>query len=114
MIDGKFKYAHRLMYENIYGPIPDGMLVMHTCDNPQCVRPGHLKLGTNADNTADSLAKGRHKGYRGGLDEFDVLSIRERRLAGERVKDIAKDYAHLVSACAIHSVVSGKTWTHVR
>lgn len=52
-------YTHRLAWEMVNGPIPKGMLVMHTCDNPPCVRPDHLVLGTSRQNTQDMLAKGR-------------------------------------------------------
>lgn len=52
--------AHRFAYEAFNGPIPDGMVVMHTCDNPPCVRPDHLVLGTPLDNNDDKVAKGRH------------------------------------------------------
>lgn len=52
--------AHRFAYESFVGPIPDGYVVMHTCDNPPCVNPAHLRIGTPLDNNDDKVAKGRH------------------------------------------------------
>lgn len=52
--------AHRLAYEHFVGPVPDGMNVCHHCDNPKCVRPDHLFVGTSRDNSVDMVTKGRH------------------------------------------------------
>lgn len=52
--------THRVAFELTNGPIPPGLIVMHTCDNPPCCRPDHLKLGTHRDNTLDMVAKARH------------------------------------------------------
>ena len=60
--DGREKWApaHRVVYEGMVGPIPEGMFLCHHCDNPKCVRPDHIFVGTDADNKADMYAKGRH------------------------------------------------------
>jgi len=76
--------THRVSWEIAHGPIPDGMFVLHHCDNPPCCDPEHLFLGTLSDNTQDMLAKGRFKGHlpRGGahrsarLTDKDVALLR--------------------------------------
>lgn len=52
--------AHRIAYQQFIGPIPTGLVVRHTCDNPPCCNPSHLTLGTVADNAKDSVERGRN------------------------------------------------------
>jgi hypothetical protein len=59
--DGVSLRAHRLVYACAIGPIPDGMLVCHTCDVPMCVNPAHLFIGTCADNQRDMRLKGKYR-----------------------------------------------------
>lgn len=60
----KIVVISRVMYEKYKGEIPNGMLVCHTCDNPKCINPEHLFIGTNQDNVDDMVRKGRQKGGR--------------------------------------------------
>jgi hypothetical protein len=109
--------AHRLTYALEYGEIPAGLNALHKCDNPGCVRPDHLFLGTIADNNADMDAKGRRvNGQLKGsaqanakLTEDIVKVIRKSRARGV---DLARKYG--VSQTIISAVRKGHIWKHVK
>ena len=88
--------AHRFSYELHNGAIPDGLFVLHTCDNPACVNPAHLWLGTDQDNTDDKMAKGRcpagegHYNHR--LTDNQVVAIRRRWAGGTSQKELSEEY----------------------
>ncbi|HEY3498039.1 MAG TPA: HNH endonuclease signature motif containing protein [Polyangiaceae bacterium] len=108
--------AHRLSWLLANGTIPDGLVVCHSCDNPACVRPDHLFLGTKGDNTADMMRKRRHRlrvlrgEAHGGsrLTERLVAEIRARRESGRLLRELAADYG--MSTSQIWNVVSGTHW----
>lgn len=107
----KMTYAHRMSYALYKGPIPHGMVVMHTCDNPLCVNPDHLVLGTHKQNSEDAVQKGRIKNCedhgRAKLTNKQVLNI--RKLDGQmRRKDIAKLFK--VSPSLISAILNGHLW----
>lgn len=77
--------AHRVMWEMVNGPIPDGLLVRHTCDQRNCVNPDHLLLGTQRDNHADAIARGRHASqalWKGGEAARNERKRQARRVQG--------------------------------
>ena len=111
-------YAHRISYELSIGPIPNGLCVLHHCDNPPCVNPNCFFLGTQADNMADMDRKGR-RGYTGSkgennhnakLTENDVREIRAAQ-GGETGVSLARRYR--VTSALISLVQSRKAWRHV-
>lgn len=109
--------AHRLSWELHHGSIPAGMLVCHHCDNPPCVNPAHLFVGTNRDNVDDMHRKGRARPLRGSqhpaskLNEEAVRTIRQLSDEGWLQCRLAERYG--VSAPLIAKVVRREIWTHV-
>lgn len=83
-VDGKKKYrkVHRVAYELAIGPVPEGLMVCHHCDNPPCINPEHLFAGTGSDNMSDCVKKGRYKSPAKAKLPKDVR-MEVRRLAKE-------------------------------
>jgi HNH endonuclease len=113
-------WVHRISWELTNGPIPDGIEVCHNCpggDNPRCVNPSHLFLGTHADNMRDAARKGQMaKGERrptSKLTDATVRLIRMRYAAGGITQQALAD-EHGVSISQICGVVNRATWKHVQ
>ena len=106
--------AHRVSWELANGPIPDGLCVLHHCDNPGCVNPLHLWIGTNADNQQDMAQKGRaasNKGESNGkakLTAQDVHEIRQMLSRDISHRVIAKVYG--VKRSTISDINIGRCW----
>lgn len=119
-IDGVTRNAHRYAWEQAHGPIPDGMWVLHHCDNPPCIKTepdelypgGHLFLGTAADNNADMRAKGHQvRGDRHGRSRLtwaQAWAIRERRRKGEPATALAAEFG--VHWGHVEKIACGERW----
>lgn len=111
---GKQRGAHRFSWEFYRGPIPEGMHVLHHCDNPSCVNPDHLFIGTHQDNMADKTAKGRTNPLRGEeckstkLTNEDALNIFNSKLS---VPELSKAYG--TSHTTIYTIRRGESWKHI-
>lgn len=107
--------AHRVAWEQRNGPVPDGMILCHSCDNPPCVNPNHLFLGSHADNAADRNRKGRHRfgvsHHNARLTPDQVRTI--RRWASEGLSRAESARRMDVSPSTVAAIVHGRLWRHV-
>lgn len=117
-VAGKLMLAHRYAYTLKHGPIPQGMCVCHTCDNPVCCNVDHLFLGTHLDNMRDRTAKGRQRAPKGEesphakLTADQITAIRKEYAAGG-ISQAALGRKFGVSQTYVSDVVVGKTWAHL-
>jgi hypothetical protein len=107
--------AHRLAYQFSVGD-PGEKHIRHKCDNPSCVRPSHLQIGTHVENMADKMARGRHRfgtslGVKHGLSKLDDDKVRAIRASTDPIRTIAAQ--HSVSMTTISDVRNRRIWRHV-
>lgn len=114
--EGKSHSAHRISWEITNGPIPEGLWVLHKCDNPPCVNPKHLFLGTAADNMADKMAKGRdryvpHIGEDNPRCKLTVEKVKEIRASDMTCNQLSELYG--VTDGTISAIRTRKLWKHI-
>lgn len=116
-LDGRTFLAHRAAYLLFRGDIPPGLDVCHHCDNPPCINPEHLFLGTHLDNMRDMFAKGRRIAAKGEghararLTAPQIADIRRRVRAGETQAALSAEFG--VSAPHINRIVHRRVWRHL-
>lgn len=110
----KVEYAHRFSYSMHNGEIPLGKVVRHICNNPACVNPLHLALGTKKDNAFDKIAA---RTLIAGEKHFRAKAtddlVKKMRSCADRAKAVGMGVSFGISRQASHDIVSGRTWKHV-
>lgn len=107
-VRGIKRQAHRLMWELAHGPIPKSMMIMHRCDNPPCINPRHLKIGSNVDNVADSTRKKRRWKPLGELNGNTKLTWKKVSDIRSVIPKLAKRYR--ISEKLVHHILAYKCW----
>lgn len=114
-INSKNIAAHRMSYMLFKGELPDDKLVCHTCDNPSCVKPAHLWLGTTEENTADMVEKKRslfgEKHSKAKITVKDVIAIRELGKEGIVQEKIAQKFG--LTSGYVNSIIKKRVWKYV-
>ncbi len=108
---GKLEGAHRVAWILTHGAIPAGMFICHNCDNPSCVNPSHLFIGTHADNMRDMRTKGRGRGGPRKLTASDVAAVGVLLRDGIGQRLVAERFG--VSRSAIALIAQGHNWKSV-
>jgi hypothetical protein len=108
----KLFLAHRLAFEWSFANFIPSMFVLHRCDNPACCEPSHLFQGTNSDNVADMMAKGRNiMGMRVGNSKLSDADIRAIKNDNRVQRIIAEQYG--VDQSTISDIKAGQSWRHI-
>jgi hypothetical protein len=112
-VEGKPAYVHREVYKLLHGGIPEGKFILHSCDNPPCCNPDHLRAGTQAENVRDRQERGRHrfKPQATTLSDDDVRAIRALHAEGISQSEIGRRYS--VNQGSISRLVRGLTFVRV-
>ena len=109
---GDNEYGHRFSYRLLIGPIPDGMIVRHKCDNPPCFNPDHLELGTHEQNMEDMRLRGRSQtGSRNTGAKLTEDQVLEIVASSDDYKTLGKRFS--VHPANIRAIKSGKSWSHL-
>lgn len=115
--NGKNISATRLVYRLVHGDqsLPDNLFVLHRCDNPPCVNPDHLFVGTQLDNIRDCISKGRNvcgaKTWNSKLTNEQVREMRQLHSRGFSGRSLSRRYG--INDSAVSAIVHGRKWKHV-
>lgn len=108
--------AHIFSYELMHGRVPAGLLVIHSCDNPSCVNPAHLRAGTPKDNNADMVSRWRHRyGSKHPRSKLTEQKVREMRDCHKERDLTYRELGALfgISGSTAYKIVVGSLWSHV-
>lgn len=110
-INGVTWLIHRLMWTLVNGKIPKGKLILHSCDNPPCINPEHLFVGTSKDNTTDCITKGRFPNLKGESNPAAKLTLGQVSALKQDTRSlraIARDYG--ISYTHVSNIKLGRAW----